>query len=53
MLKCLKKIDKAKTGILQQAFCSEPQVSKYCPARMRRSCTQTAPQQFCAQKSVS
>ena len=34
----------------QQEYYSEPQVSKYCPARMRRSCTPTAPQLFCAPK---
>lgn len=52
MLDCLKKIDKAKTGILQQAFYSEQQASRFSPVMMRRSFTQTVQQPFFVQRNV-
>ena len=52
MLKCLKKIDKAKTGIFAAGVLFGTAVSKYCPARMRRSCHQLHRSCFRAKECV-
>ena len=48
MLKCLKKIDKAKTGIFAAGV-----LFGTAGIKVLSSKDATAPQQFCAQKSVS
>ena len=39
-------------GLSQQEYYSEQQVSKHCPARMRKNFTPTAPQLFFVQRKL-
>ena len=50
MLNVLKALDVKKSGILQQVFCSVPQVLRFLQARTLRKFTPTAPQLSFAQR---
>ena len=52
MLKCLKKIDKAKTGIFAAGVLFGTAGIKILSSKDAKSCTPTAPQLFCVQKSA-
>ena len=53
MVNYIRKINKAKTGILQQVFYLEQQELRFYPVKMQRNFILTAQQQFCVQKSSS